>query len=324
MNRRKLLSFSLAALGAPRPTGAQTAWNPTRPIVLVVPFAPGGPNDLVARLVAPQMQAAFAQNVLVENRPGATGAIGARHVMTQPADGHTLIIAGSGTLTTNPVVMARPGYDPEKDFAPITLAMSAPNMLVVHKDVPASSLTEVVRWLKHNDGRIAYSSGGVGSPEQLGMELFLRAAGAVATHVPFPGGAPAVAALIQGVVQVSVLNAATVKPHLVSGALRAIAVTAPRRFAPLPDVPTMIELGYPEVISASWSAFLAPVGTPSPSVMRLHEVITTILRRPEVTERLAAIGFSVDATAPEELGRIIMSDLGRWRRVVREAGIQVN
>ena len=324
MHRRSALLLPLAGLAAPRIASAQARWAPTKPIVLVVPFAPGGPNDVVARLVAPHMQAALGQNVVVENRPGATGAIGARHVIAQPADGHTLFVAASGTMTINPVVMARPGYDPEKDFAPVTLAMVVPNMLVVHKDVPARNMAELVEWLKRQDGRAAYSSGGVGSTEQLGMELFLRATGTTATHVPFPGGAPAVTAMIQGTVQASILNAATARPHVASGALRAIAVAGPRRFAPLPDVPTMTEAGFPQVVSASWSAFLAPAGTPAPAIARLHEVITAALRQPEVTQRLTAAGFSVDATTPAELARVIADDLARWRRVVREANIQVN
>lgn len=324
MNRRIVLAMPLAALTAPRAVRAQAAWAPSRTIALVVPFAAGGPNDVVARLVAPHMQQALGQTVVVENRPGATGAIGARHVIAQPADGHTLFVAASGTMTINPVVMARPGYDAEKDFAPITLAMIVPNMLVVHKDVPARNVAEVIEWLKREGGRANYSSGGVGSTEQLGMELFLRATGTTATHVPFPGGAPAVTAMIQGQCQASILNAATARPHVASGALRAIAVAGPRRFAPLPEVPTMAEAGFPQVISASWSAFLAPAGTPQPALVRLHQVITAALRQPEVTQRLTAAGFSVDATTPEELRRVIADDIARWRRVVQEAGIQVN
>ncbi len=235
MLRRTCLLTPLGLLAAPGPARAQAPWAPTRPVVLVVPFAPGGPNDLVARLIAPHLQAALGQNVVVENRPGATGAIAARHVAALPPDGHALIVAASGTMTINPAVMRQPGYDPERDFAPVTLAMSVPNMLVVHKDVPARTVAEVIDWLKREGGRASYSSGGVGSTEQLGMELFLRATGTQATHVPFQGGAPATTAMIQGTVQASILNAATVRPHVESGALRAIAIAMPRRFAPLPD-----------------------------------------------------------------------------------------
>ncbi|NMJ40360.1 tripartite tricarboxylate transporter substrate binding protein [Roseomonas sp. JC162] len=324
MNRRHALLLPAAMLAAPRLLAAQPAWAPSRPVVLVVPFAPGGPNDLVARLVAPHMQAALGQNVVVENRPGATGAIGARHVAGSPPDGHTLLVAASGTMTINPAVMARPGYDPEKDFAPVSLAMTVPNMLLVHKDVPARTVPEVIDWLKREDGKVNYSSGGVGSTEQLGMELFLHATGTRATHVPFPGGAPAVTAMIQGQCQASILNAATVRPHVVSGALRGIAICLPRRFAALPDIPTMAEAGYPQVISASWSAFLAAAGTPAPAVARLNETVVAALRQAEVTERLTAAGFTVDASSAAELGQTISTELARWKQVVRDAGIQMN
>lgn len=323
MNRRSALSLPLAALALPRVAGAQGTWSPSRTVTLVVPFAAGGPNDIVARLVAPHLQQALGQTVVVENRPGATGAIAARHVAAQPADGHTLIVAASGTMTINPAVMQRPGYDPEKDFSPVTLAMTVPNMLVVHKDVPARTVAETIDWLKRENGRVNYSSGGVGSTEQLGMELFLRATGTTATHVPFPGGAPAVTAMIQGQCQASILNAATVRPHVASGALRGIAICLPRRFAALPDIPTMEEAGFPQVVSASWSAFLAPAGTPAPAIARLHETITAALRQPEVTQRLTAAGFTIDASTPEELGRTISTELARWKRVVQEAGIQL-
>lgn len=324
MFRRSALVLPFVALAAPRIATAQPAWAPSRPVVLVVPFAPGGPNDVVARLVAPHMQAALGQNVVVENRPGATGAIGARHVAASAPDGHTLLVAASGTMTINPAVMARPGYDPEKDFAPVSLAMTVPNMLVVHKDVPARTVAEVIDWLKREDGRVAYSSGGVGSTEQLGMELFLRATGTTATHVPFPGGAPAVTAMIQGQCQASILNAATVRPHVVSGALRGIAICLPRRFAALPDVPTMTEAGFPQVVSASWSAFLAPAGTPAGAVARLNQTIVAALRQQDVTDRLTAAGFTIDASTPAELGQTVSTELARWKRVVAEAGIQMN
>ncbi|MBR0672348.1 Bug family tripartite tricarboxylate transporter substrate binding protein [Neoroseomonas soli] len=324
MNRRSALVLPFATFAAARPGLAQAVWSPSRPVVLVVPFAPGGPNDLVARLVAPHMQQALGQNVVVENRPGATGAIGARHVAAAAPDGHTLLVAASGTMTINPAVMARPGYDPEKDFSPVSLAMTVPNMLVVHREVPARTVAEVIDWLKREGGRVAYSSGGVGSTEQLGMELFLRATGTSATHVPFPGGAPAVTAMIQGQCQASILNAATVRPHVVSGALRGIAIAMPRRFSGLPEVPTMAEAGYPQVVSASWSAFLAPANTPPAAVARLSQAITAALRQQEVADRLTSAGFTIDASSPEELGRTIATELARWKRVVQDAGIQMN
>ena len=218
--------------------------------------------------------------------------------------------------------MARPGYDPERDFAPVCLAMSVPNMLVVHKDVPARNLAETVAWLRREDGRAAFSSGGVGSTEQLGMELFLIRTGTRATHVPFPGGAPATTAMIQGTVQCSILNAATVKPHVDSGALRGIAITGTARFRGLPEVPTMVEEGQPDIISSSWSCFVAPAGTPPAIVQRLNALITEALRLPEPRARLEGAGFTIDALSPEQSARVIADDLARWRQVVRDANIQ--
>ncbi|HYF09409.1 MAG TPA: tripartite tricarboxylate transporter substrate binding protein [Acetobacteraceae bacterium] len=322
MRRRDIL-LATPALAAVHTAAAQPGF-PSRPVSLVVPFAAGGPNDLVARLVQPILQAQLGQPVVVENRPGATGAIGARHVAAQPPDGHTMLVAASGTLTVNPVVNTRIGYDPERDFAAICMAMTVPNMLVVHRDVPARTVEEVIAWLRREDGRAAYSSGGIGSTEHLGTELFLLRTGTRATHVPFPGGAPATTAMIQGTVQASILNAATVKPHVDSGALRAIAITATQRFAGLPEVPTMVEAGYPEVISASWSCFVAPANTPAPIVQRLNALLVAALRTPDVTARLTGAGFTVDALSPEETARVIAADLARWRAVVREARIEVN
>ncbi len=315
--------IALPLLAAPALARAQ-GWAPTRQVTLVVPFAPGGPNDIVARLVAPHLQQALGQNVVVDNRPGATGAIGARFVAAAPPDGHTMLVAASGTLTINPVVMRAPGYDAERDFAPVTLAMVVPNMLVVHPGVPARNVAETVEWLRREGGRAAFSSGGVGSTEQLGMELFLRRTGTQATHIPFPGGAPAMQAMVQGTVQASILNAATVAPQVQSGALRAIAITGPTRFAALPDVPTMVEAGLPEVISASWSAFVAPAGTPAAAVERLHAAVTAALRQADVTQRLTQAGFTIEASTPAELARVISADIARWRQVVREANIEVN
>lgn len=324
MRRRHALSLLAAPLLLPRPTLAQAAWAPTRPITMVVPFPPGGPTDLAARVVQAGMAAALGQTVVVDNRPGATGAIGSRYVAQQPADGHTLLVAASGTLTINPVVMRNPGYDVEKDFTPVTLVMTAPNMLVVHPSVPARTVAEVVAWMKTMPDGPSYASSGVGSSEQLGMELFKLLTKTEAQAVPFAGGPAAAQAVIQNLAPIAVLNAATVGPHVEAGRLRGIAICGPRRFPKLPEVPTMTEQGVPEHVSGSWTAIVAPAGTPEPALERLNQVIVAALKTPEVTERLARVGFAVDATSRAELGRLLGNDLARWRRVVREANIPVN
>jgi tripartite-type tricarboxylate transporter receptor subunit TctC len=311
-----------APLLLPRAASAQ-AWAPNRPVSLVVPFPPGGPTDLAARVLQAGMQAALGQPVVVDNRPGATGAIGSRHVAQSAPDGHTLLVAASGTLTINEVVMRSPGYATERDFAPVTLVMSVPNMLVVHPSIPVRTVPEVVAWMKAQRGGVNYASSGVGSSEQLGMELFRLRTGTEATAVPFQGGPAAMQAVMQNQAPIAMLNAATVGPQVQAGALRGIAVAGPRRMPTLPDVPTMAEQGLPEIVSGSWTAVVAPIATPANILDRLNEVMVAALRTPDVTERLARVGFAVDASSREELARLIASDLARWREVVREARIEV-
>ncbi|NKE48286.1 tripartite tricarboxylate transporter substrate binding protein [Roseomonas frigidaquae] len=324
MLRRHALGLLAAPFLLPRGATAQAAWTPTRPVTLVVPFPPGGPTDLAARVVQQGMSAALGQPVVVDNRPGATGAIGSRYVAQQPADGHTLLVAASGTLTINPVVMRTPGYDVEKDFVPVTLVMTAPNMLVVHPSIPVHNVAEVVAWMKTIRGGPAYASSGVGSSEQLGMELFKLLTGTEAIAVPFAGGPAAATAVIQNTAPFAVLNAATVGTHVQAGRLRGIAICGPNRFPQLPDVKTMAEQGLPDHVSGSWTAIVAPAATPEPALARLNEVIVAALKTPEVTERLARVGFAVDATSRQALGKLLADDLARWRRVVREARIEVN
>lgn len=321
MRRRHALMVLAAPLLASRAARAQ--WAPSRPVSLVVPFPPGGPTDLAARLLQPAMQAALGQTVIVENRPGATGAIGARAVAQAAPDGHTLLVAASGTLTINEVVMRSAGYATERDFAPVTLVMSVPNMLVVHPSVPARTVAELVAWMKATPGGVNYASSGIGSSEQLGMELFRLHVGAEANAVVFQGGPAAMQAVVANQAPVAMLNAATVGPQVQAGALRGIAVAGPRRMTTLPDVPTMTEAGMPGIVSGSWTAVVAPRATPEPILERLNAVMVAALRAPEVQERLGRVGFTVDASSREELARLIASDLARWREVARQARIEV-
>lgn len=323
MHRRDTLVL-LPLLAAAPAARAQAVWAPTRPVTLVVPFPPGGPTDLCARVMQPGMQAALGQPVIVENRPGATGAIGARLVAAAVPDGHVLLVAASGTLTINPVTMANPGYDPLRDFAPVTLAMNAPNMLVVHPSVPARTVAELVAWIKAQPGGVNYASSGIGSSEQLGYELFRLRTGTDGVHVPFTGGAAAATAIIQNTAPVAVLNAATAGPHITAGTIRGIAVAGPVRFAQAPDVPTMAEQGLAELVSGSWTGVVAPAATPVAILDRLNAVMVAALKAPEVVARLGSIGFVVDASSRQVLGELIAGDLARWRAVVRDARIAVN
>ncbi|WPB86724.1 Bug family tripartite tricarboxylate transporter substrate binding protein [Sediminicoccus rosea] len=325
VTRRVLTAQLLTGLAASGGAMAQTtppAW-PARPVSIVVPFVPGGPSDLLARALAGPLQAAVGQSVLVENRAGANGVVAVQYVTRQPADGHTLFIAASGLMTITPVLAARPPFDPENDLTALTLAISAPNVLVVNPSLPATNLTELIAWLKANPTRASYGSSGIGSSEHLGMELFKLRTGTEQSHIPYPGGGAAVTDLIAGTLQLSLLNLATVAPHVQGGRLRAIAVGGARRHPLLPDVPTFAEAGLADYTTGSWHGIVTPRGLPAPLQARMEETLRTTLRNPEIAARLAATGFTVEATDAATLSRTISADLARWREVVRSAGISV-
>ncbi len=276
MRRRSLLAA--APLGLAGRASAQPADWPTRPVTITVPYVPGGPSDILARALAQQMQAGTGQPFVTENRPGANGTVAAQYVARQPADGTCLFIAASGILTINPLIMPRVGYDPLTDFTPITIAISAPNLLVVNPAVPAADLAGLLAWLRANPGRGSYGSSGIGSSEHLGMELFRQRTGVDVTHIPYAGGGAAATDLLSGTLQLSLLNIATVAPHVQAGRLRAIAVASRARHPLLPDVPTIIEAGLPDFRSGSWHAVAAPRGVPDALADRIHGTVIPAAR----------------------------------------------
>jgi tripartite-type tricarboxylate transporter receptor subunit TctC len=324
MTRVRLLLAALIsiALGVSH-AFAQPAW-PTRPVTIVVPYVPGGPSDLLARALSVPLQAAIGQPVVVENRPGGNGAVAAQYVMRQAPDGHTLSIAASGVMTITPVLNPQVPYDPTTDFTPLTLAISAPNLMVVNPSVPATNVVELVAWLKANPGTASFGSSGIGSSEQLGMELFKLLTGTTPTHIPYSGGGAAVTDLISGTLQLSLLNIATVAPHVASGRLRAIAVGGTQRHPLLPNVPTFLESGMSDYTTGSWHGIVGPRGMAPALQLRIQEALRTALRDPQIGPRLAATGFAVEATDGAELQRTIVADLARWREVVRSANISVD
>ncbi len=319
--RRETLALLLATTAGP---ALAQDWAPSRPVTLVVPFPPGGATDLCARAVQAGLQAALGQPVVIDNRPGATGVTGTRHVAGLPGDGHTLLFNASGTMTIQPVVMARPGFDPVRDLKPVTLAMSAPNVVVVHPGVPVRSVPELRDWMLAQREGVSFASSGVGSSEQLGMELLLLRLGARGVHVPFSGGAPAITAVVQGTVPVAMVNSGTAGPQIAAGQLRAVAVAGTRRIAGAPEVPTLAEAGLADLLSVSWTGVFVPASTPDGVAERLNAALIQALRAPEVVERLGRIGFTVEASSRDELARLVQADLERWRGVVRDARIEVN
>jgi tripartite-type tricarboxylate transporter receptor subunit TctC len=314
------VAFACAAHAQDPSTGSGQAY-PGRPVRIVVPFAPGGPNDIIARLVARKLGEAQGQPFVVENRAGAGGNIGTDFVAKSTPDGYTLLSAGPGSLIINPLIGKVP-YDTQRDFAPITLMARAPNVLVAHPSLPARSVKELIALARARPGAINYGSGGNGSTPHLSAALFAAMTGVTLTHVPYKGTAPATADLIGGQVQIAFLGIPAVLPHLKSGKLRALAVTGLRRSPELPDVPTVDESGVPGYEVSPWYGLLAPAGVPRAIVARLAVATANIVRTPEIREKLALQGAEAEGSTPQEYAAAIRADTATWVRVVEETGLR--
>lgn len=321
IHRRSLLAAAPAAALA-LPVQAQDTW-PNRPVTILVPFVAGGPSDIVGRIIAQRMATAVGQPVVAENRPGANGEVAARAVARATPDGHTLLVGSIGVFAINAALRPNLGYDPVREFAPITLAVTTPNVLVVNAQrVPVNTMAELVAWLKANVGRTSYSTSGVGSSDHLTMELFKQITGTDPTHVPYGGGAAAATDLIAGNVQLSFQNLGTVAGHIQGGRLKAIAVTSRERHPILPNVPTAIEGGIPDFEVTSWQALMAPSAVPAPILARLNTEATAALKHPESRQRLEQIGFTVVAGSAADYSTFQRAEIERWRRVVQAANIR--
>jgi len=320
VNLRRLIILACCALIA-LPAYAQD--YPRRPVRLVVPFPPGGGNDIVARAVAQELGKSLGQQFVVDNRAGAGGAVGADLAARSPADGYTLFLGGVGSHVVNPSLHATLSYDPIRDFAPVTLIASAPSVLVVNPSLQATSIAEFTALAKANPGKLNYASNGNGSSAQLAAVLYESMAGVRMVHVPYKGVAPALVDLMSGEVQLMFGTLVAILPHIKAGRLRALAVTGRNRSALLPEVPTLAESGLPGYEAGSWYGILAPAGTPSAIVGRLNAEINNAIWQPEVRERLAAEGAEVIGGTPEEFAVHIRSELARMKKLVREGGLRV-
>ena len=298
------------------------AQYPAKPIHLIVPFPPGGGNDTVARAIAQQISPELGQPVVIDNRPGAGGSVGAELAAKSPADGYTLFLAGVGSHAVNPNVHAKLSYDPVKDFAPITLIASAPSVLVVNPKVPAQNIAEFTAYARAHPGVLNYASNGNGSAAQLAAAMYESMAGVKMVHVPYKGIAPAMTDLMGGEVQLMFGTVVALVPHIQAGKLRALAVTGKKRSALLPEIPTLRESGLPEYEAGSWYGIEAPAGTPRPIIDQLNAAMVKALKQPEVARRLALDGAEVIGSTPEEFGAHIKAELARVARVVRAAGIK--
>ncbi len=296
------------------------AW-PSKPIRLYVSTGPGAPPDVMARLLAEKLVLSLGQPVIVENRPGGSGSIGMNAVAKAPPDGHTIGIFSMG-YTTAPSMVAQMPYDTERDLAPVTMLARDSNLLVVPAGSPAKSVAELVALAKAKPGHLKFASGGNSTPAHLAGELFKREAGIDIVHIPYKTPPAGAAAVLSGEVDMMFGATVAVTPHIKSGRERVLATSTPKRLPAFPDVPTLVELGYPNVVVSNWSGIVAPAGTPKEIVERLHTEIQKILALPEVLKRLEGLGVEASPARPEEFGALIRSELKKWNKVVRDAGIK--
>jgi len=319
--RRICQSLALLATGGAGALHAQAAW-PQKPIRLVVPFAPGGSSEVVARSVAGELTKQLGQSVFVENKPGGAGVIAMQEVAKAGPDGYTLILGHVGTLAVNPYMLPSQPYDVNKDFIPVTLLAKVPTVLVVHPDVPAKTFKEFIAYAKANPGKVNYSSAGNGSSGHLSMEYLKLTAGFFMTHIPYRGSGPQMTDLLAGRVQVAMNGLPSVSAFIKSGKLRALAVGSSQRIAALPDVPTIAESGYKGFETSQWYGLLAPAGTPAPVVKRLQEESLKALRTGPVTERFAHDSAVGVGDTPEQFGAYITAQQKVWKDIVAKAGIK--
>ena len=303
-------------LGA-APAGAQT--YPSKPIRMIVPFAPGGGTDILARIIGQQLADAWGQAVNVENRAGASGNLGTELVARSVPDGHTLVMA-INTHAVNASLYSKLPFDPVKDFAPVILTATTANILVVHPSVAANSVQELIALAKAQPGKLNYASGGSGTTSHLAAELFKTMAGVEMVHVPYKGGGAAYTDLISGQVQLYFVGIPGTLQYLKAGRLRALGVTTPRRSPAAPETPTIAESGLPGFSATTWWGILAPAGTPQPIIARIDFEVARILKLPEVRAKLDAKGFEPVASTPESFGAFMRSEIELWARAVKASG----
>jgi len=313
----------VATAAGPAQAQDAAAGYPSRPIRIVVGFAPGGPTDQVAREIGHRLQQAWGQPVIVENKPGASSRIAFEHVARAEPDGYTLLL-GAVQTATNMAVFRRLGYDTLRDFAPVTQLTSAVLALTVSPSLTARSVADLVALAKARPGELSYATFGVASSAHFASALFEQRAGIRLTHVPYNGAAPAQTAIAGGQVDMGFMSALSAMPLMQSGKLRALAVTSDRRLAQLPDVPTMAEAGFPSFEVSSWQGLLAPAGTPPAIVSKLQREIARILALPEVRERFAAVAAEPVASTPAQFRAHIESEIARWSAVARRADLSLD
>jgi len=325
-NTTRRASALLAALalmplaGAAAASGAETF--PDKPLRLVVPFTPGGTTDILARLVGQKLGDALGQTVVVDNRPGAGGNIGADAVAKAAPDGYTLLMGTLGTQVTNQFIYARMPYDSARDFAPVTLVANSPNVLMTNATLPVSSVADVIALAKREPGKINYASTSTGGSPHLSGELLDSMAGIKMQHVPYKGAAPAMTDLLAGQVNLMFDNLPSALAQIQSGKVKALAITGKQRSPILPKVPTVRESGLPGYEVNSWFGLLAPAGTPADRINKLQQAVAKALAQPEVRQRIEQLGAEPGGDGPAAFAAVIRADTTKWSAVIRQAGIQ--
>jgi tripartite-type tricarboxylate transporter receptor subunit TctC len=296
---------------------------PEKPVTIIVPFPPGGSTDMVARAIAPKLQAQLGQPFVIDNRAGATGAIGATAVKNAAPDGYTFLVASIGVYAINPYIQKKLQYDPVKDLDPITVAVRAPNVLVASPDFPASSVAELIALAKKTPDKITFASSGAGSSDHLTAALFWQQTGTSGIHVPYKGGAPAITDLLAGHANVSFQNINAVIQHIKSGKLKVLAVTSEQRSPLLPNVPTLTESGIQGANVFSWQAIAGPKGMPADVKQKLHSAIVAASNDPENRKRMEDVGFEIVANTPEQMREFQAQELARWKQVIEVGKIEL-
>ena len=315
------LTFALLLLIAMGAAAAQS--YPTHPVRMIVPYAAGGASDVTARIVAAGLSERLKQQIVVENRTGASGAIGAEAAAKAAPDGYTLLLGSASEIVMLPVV-ARIPFDPMRDFAPVAMVSDIALVLAVHPSLAAQSVQELIALAKSKPGAINYGSAGIGATSHLAMAMFNAMTGTQMVHVPYKGSVPATADLVAGHLQVGTPTLPAALPYVKGGQLRVLAVTSARRWPTLPEVPTLAESGVPGYEMTLWTGLMAPAGTPQDIVTRLHRETVEVLATPQVKEAIGRQGGEINTGGPAEFGALIRSDLAKWQRVVKQAGIKVD
>ncbi|MFO1245896.1 MAG: tripartite tricarboxylate transporter substrate binding protein [Ramlibacter sp.] len=322
INRRQLLAGTAAAVALPG-LRAQSAW-PAKPIRFVVPFAPGGTSEIVARSVAAELTKQLGQSVFVENKPGGAGVTAMQDVAKAPADGYTMILTHVGTLAVNPYMLKNQPYDVNKDFAPVTLLAKVPNVFVIHPDVPARNFQEFVAYAKKNPGQLNYGSAGNASAGHLAMEYLKLVTGMFITHIPYRGTGPQLTDLLAGRTQASSAGMPALGAHIRAGKLRAIAVGTAQRIPALPDVPTVQEMGFKDFETSQWYGIHVPAGTPADVIKRLQEESFKALKSSSVTERFATDNAVGGGGPTAEYAAFIAREQKIWSDIVKRASIKAD